>query len=120
MVHVLKRDHDPALDVFHDGIAELHHEGRLVGHVATTLSTMWSPGRPLTRQDWVWLLVIWADGERERPFEDYPPWTSVTEILGGSLTWDEGSHRGTYVVSWLPQSEREAAWSGLGISHRDF
>ena len=41
-------------------------------------------------------------------------------MLGGALVWDEGPHRATYVVSWLPQSEREAAWATLGISHSDF
>ena len=119
---MLKRVHDPQLDIFDRGIAVLRNadDGAVAGHVATTLSTMRSPGRPLSRQDWVWLVIVWSDGHRDRRIEDYPPWTIVSEIQAGRLIWDEGAHSGTYNVEWLPPDERDAAWSTLGISRDDF
>jgi hypothetical protein len=117
---VLKRVHDPALDIFDRGIAVLRRDDQVAGHVATTLSSMWSPSRPLSRQDWVWLLIVWADGDRERPVEDYPPWSIVREIQAGRLTWEDGDHAGVYRVEWVPGDEREAAWRELGISLDDF
>ena len=78
---MLKRDHGPALDPFSKSLAALHVDGVLAGHVSTALTTMWSPDRPLTIPDQVWLTVVWCDGERERPLEDHPPWTVVTEVL---------------------------------------
>jgi hypothetical protein len=61
-----------------------------------------SPSRPLTTQQWVWFIVVWADGERERLFEDYPPWTAVAEIRSGVFVWESGPHKGEYAVGWLP------------------
>ena len=81
---------------------------------------MWSPSRPFTRQDWVWLLIVWANGSREWPIEDYPPWTIVNEIQRGNLSWDEGDHQGTYDVEWVPQSQRQEVRAVLGISLDDF
>jgi len=48
---VLKRAHDPDLDVFDKGVAVLLQNDQVLGHVATELTTMWSPSRPLTVQD---------------------------------------------------------------------
>ena len=117
---MLKRDHDPALDVFDKGTAVLRQGDVVAGHIASTLSTMWSPSRPFTRQDWIWLLIVWTNGDRERPIEDYPPWSIVKEICDGVLTWDEGDHRGTYSVEWLPADQTPATWTALGISLEDF
>lgn len=113
---MLKRDHDPALDVFDRGCLVLRRDGRVAGHIATTLSSFWSPSRPFTKQDWVWLVVVWSNGDRERPLEDYPPWTVVDEIRKGAFTWDEGdAHRGQYSAEWLPDGERQEQWAALGI-----
>ncbi len=117
---MLKRDHDPALDIFDQGIAVLWQGDDVAGHVATTLSTFWSPGRPLTRQDWVWLLIVWSDGAREYPFEDYPPWTTRREIQAGFLTWDQGDREGTYRAVWVPDDQRQSEWARLGIAVTDF
>lgn len=118
---VLKRVHDPDLDVFDKGVAVLRQNGQVVGHVAAELSTMWSLSRPLTVQDQVWLMVLWSNGDRERHIEDYPPWTIVKEIQVGNLMWDEhDTHRGVYSVEWLPENERSAAWLTLGIAPDDF
>jgi hypothetical protein len=65
-------------------------------------------------------VVVWANGDRERPLEDYPPWTIVKELQDGRLTWDEGDHRGTYSVEWLPADQSRATWSDLGITLDDF
>ena len=118
---MLKRAHDPDLDVFDKGVAVLRQNDQVVGHVATELSTMWSPSRPLTVQDQVLLMVLWSNGDRKRHIEDYPPWTIVKEIQDGTLMWDEhDAHRGVYSVEWLPENERSTAWSTLGIAPGDF
>jgi len=40
----------------------------------------------LSQQRWVWFIVVWANGVRERSFEDYAPWTAVREIESGTFT----------------------------------
>ena len=62
---------DPRLGPFDGGVAELRRGGEVRGHLSTTVSTSWSPGRPLARQWWVWFEVAWSDGVREVPVEDY-------------------------------------------------
>jgi hypothetical protein len=118
---MLKHDHDSALDVFDQGCLVLRRNGQKAGHVATALSTFWSPGRPFTMQDWVWFIVVWSNGERERSFEDYPPWTFVNEIQNGVFVWHDGnSHSGEYSAEWLPDSERQEKWAELGVTLSDF
>ena len=117
---MLKRERDPALDVFKGGCLTLWRDGELAGHVATSLGTFWSPGRPLTIQQQVWLIVVWPDGEREDSFEDYPPWGIVTEIQTGTFTWDDGPRGGTYAATWVPEAESAATWEDLGVSLSDF
>jgi hypothetical protein len=119
-VVVLKHAHDPSLDIFDQGIAVLRRGDEIAGYVVTKLSTMWAPSPPFTRQDWVWLVIVWANGTRERPIEDYPPWTIVNEIQGGILSWGEGDHQGTYDVEWVPDSQRQEVRAVLGISRDDF
>ena len=115
---MLRREHDPALDVFDKGCLVLRRDGEVTGHVGTTLGTFWSTSRPLTWQQWVWFKVVWADGVVEDSFEDYPPWTVVTEVLNGTFTWDEkGPHRGEHTAEWLPDGE--SRWPELGITLSD-
>lgn len=85
---------DPSLDVFRDGVAVLRREGQVAGHVATPVKTFWAPlGFSRRRQWWVWYIVVWADGAREQPGEDYPPWTAVREMQSGTFSWDEDGAR---------------------------
>lgn len=117
----LRRERDPALDAFDGGCLTLSREGQTVGHVATTLSSFWSPGRPLTMQQWVWLVVVWADGEKEWAEEDYPPLSSVREIGDGVFEWPHaGPRSGSYDVAWVPEDEIEARWAELGVTLEDF
>jgi hypothetical protein len=113
---------DPALDPVRGGVAVLRRDGELAGHVATKVTTFWAPfSFSLRRQWWVWYIVVWANGERERAEEDYPPWIVVTEMQSGIFTWDaDDLHQGQYAVEWLPESEREAVLADLGIAHDDF
>ncbi|MFK4804647.1 hypothetical protein ACI3KX_02155 [Microbacterium sp. ZW CA_36] len=113
---------DASLDPFRDGIAVLTRDGKVEGHVASTVGTFWSPSRPFTKQWWVWLTVVWSNGDRERPFEDYPPcWTTVGELKIGRFEWtDEGIHWGDYNAEWLPSEERARVRQELLISGDDF
>ncbi len=112
---------DPAIERFRDGLARLSREGQFAGHAATHLTTLWSPSRPLQRQWWVWTIVVWADGTRERPIEDYPPWTLVTEMNDGYLDWDEWTPRGgRYTVEWVPDEEAARIRQQLAITADDF
>jgi hypothetical protein len=118
---VLKRDRDPSLDVFDRGCFVLRRDDEAAGYVATSLGTFWSPSRPLTIQQSVWLMVVWTGAEEEEPsFEDYPPWTVVSEIKSGYVTWDDGPRRGTYTATRLSDPESVAKWAELGITPDDF
>jgi hypothetical protein len=109
---------DPLVEPFRDGLGELRLNDELAGHVATSVGEFWSPGRPLRRQWWVWLVVVWADGTRERSREDYPPWTYVTEMTDGYFTWEESDVR--YDFRWLPASEAQSQRDALGIKSEHF
>lgn len=72
-------------------------------------------------QDWVWMIVVWADGDREDPIEDYPPWSYVSEVRSGVFVHEgPGPRRGEYVVEWLPADASEAQWASLGVRPEDF
>lgn len=72
--------------MFDDGVFELSDDTGVVGHLSTVIERAWSPFR---RHHQVWLLVTWADGRRERIFEDYQPWTAVRELQSGTLCWGD-------------------------------
>lgn len=113
---------DPALDPFRGGVAVLRRDGQVAGHVATTVTTFWAPlSFSRRRQWWVWFIVVWADGHRELPDEDYPPWTVVREMQSGTFSWDQDdAYRGDYTVEWLPEEARQAMLSALNIGPDDF
>jgi hypothetical protein len=113
---------DPALNPFRGGVAVLTRDGEVAGHVATNVKTFWAPfSFSLRRQWWVWYVVVWANGDRERSEEDYPPWSVVAEMQSGTFTWDaDDVHHGHYAVGWLTNSERDAALVDLGIERDDF
>ena len=72
-------------------------------------------------QDWVWLLVVWADGDRELPLEDYPPWSAVAELRSGVFAHDApGPRHGEYGVERLDPAAAAARWAALGIRVEDF
>lgn len=115
----LRRERDPDLDPFRGGIAVLLEEdGTTAGYVATIVEEFWSPFRPLTWQERVWLLITWSDGRRERIEEDYPPWISVSEMRQGRLELERGpgGEPATFRVRWLEGDDREEAWSAHGIT----
>lgn len=104
-----------------DGVGELRLDGELVGYVATSLSDFWSHSRPRHRQWWVWLIVVWADGTREYPCEDYPPWTYVTEMTAGYFIWESnGARDGRYEFAWLSATDAHVQRMRLGIRPEDF
>ncbi|HEX2895623.1 MAG TPA: hypothetical protein VHO29_16595 [Marmoricola sp.] len=97
------------LAIFDRGVFELSDSRDVVGHVATLVERVWSPFR---RHHQVWLLITWADGRRERVFEDYQPWTAVSELRSGALSW-EGLE---LAVRQLDADERTTAWDLYGIT----
>lgn len=111
---------DATLDPFDGGVGVLTSGGEVVGHVATTLSRMWSPSSPLRWQWWVWYIVVWADGTRERSAEDYPPFLAVNEMKSGCLELVATSHDGRYDFAWLSPDDAAATRDRLGIADRDF
>lgn len=114
-------DPDPSIEPFRGGVGVLTRDGEFAGHVATSVSEFWSPGRPRHRQWWVWLIVVWADRTRERSREDYPPWTYVAEMKDGYFAWEEGGARdGRYDFAWLPATEAQDQRERLGIKAEDF
>ena len=108
-------DPDPRAEPFRDGVAALIRDGAPAGHLVSTLTTFWSPSRPLHRQWWVWFVIIWADGCREPPQEDYPPWSVVSEMDDGYLEVDAGDHSGRYDVTWLADREAHRVRRDLGV-----
>lgn len=113
----------PDLTPFEGGLAELLLDGTVVGHVAMEVSTFSSPSSPFRRQPWVWLVVVWQDGTKERSVEDYPPWSYVEEISTGRFEWIGGTNpgrHGTYDTRWLGVGEAKEARERLGITLSDF
>lgn len=107
---------DPALDQFRQGIAGLFDEDTLVGHVATVVEPFWGLGAPVRIQERVWLLVTWIDGRREQLLEDYPPWTSVTELREGHFVWPDPRGDIDFTTRWLTGAEQQQAWQRWGIT----
>lgn len=121
MIRRTPPDPDTSLDPFVDGLGVLSRDGFIAGHVATVRTefhTLFSR----KMQWWIWSLVIWSDGTRERPEEDYPPWTSVTAMKNGYLDVlsQSAARAGRYNVEWLSPDEARAGWAKLGISQADF
>ena len=120
---MLKPPHpDPMLEPLRGGVAELLRDREVAGHVATQVTTFWAPFTfSLRRRWWVWYVVVWSDGQRERPEEDYPPWNVVRDMAAGRFVWDENdSHRGEYSVEWLDDEDRQPTLDRLGIRPDDF
>ena len=114
---------DVVLDRFRGGVAELRRGAELAGHVASEIGSFRSICWPFSSQPQVWLVVVWADGTKQRAVEDYPPWSHVRELDAGRLEWIEGPDRtrhGTYEARWLSESEAKLVRESLGITLADF
>lgn len=113
---------DASLDVFDRGVGVLTLDGEVVGHVATSRSWFWSPFSPLRKQWWIWYIVIWADGVRERSAEDYPPFIAAEEMKRGSLEVlaDDATRSGTFDFEWLSSADGEIVRRDLDIQDSDF
>jgi hypothetical protein len=114
---------DPTLDPFDDGLAVLYRDGAVAGHIATSLGTFWSPFQPFSRHWWVWAVVVWNDGTKERSEEDYAPWTFVADMTSGTYEWagpTDDPRTGIYSIEWVPEEEARHVRDQLGIRREDF
>lgn len=107
---------DSDLAPFVDGLAVLKYNGKVVGHIATTVSKFWSPFSPLSLHWWVWSVIVWKDGTKERAIEDYEPWSYVKEMKGGKLSWNGM----VFDIEWLPKNKAKQQYIKLGIKSVDF
>lgn len=107
---------DPSLTKFNDGLAILNNQGEVAGHIATSVGKFWSPFSPFSRQWWVWSVIVWKDGTKERALEDYPPWSYVKEMQGGKLSWNDK----TFSIEWLPPEKAKLKKKELDIKPEDF
>lgn len=101
----------------------ISQDGQRVGHVATSLAHFRTPFPPITPQPWVWLVVVWADGVKERAVEDDPPWSDVAEIRQGYFEWlgsSRADRAGRYEIEWVPPEQARAERERLGIRLEDF
>lgn len=126
---------DPELRAYDHGVGTLSVNGELKGHLASVLGEMKFP----SRQPWPWFVIVWADGTKEHPFEDYGPgWHTVRELDAGHLDYFgpsvpgqtrflwmtfHHSHSGppcAYDFAWLPADEAAEKWAELGLVDSDF
>ncbi|MBO0607561.1 hypothetical protein [Myceligenerans salitolerans] len=114
---------DPTLDPFRGGVAILRRDGEFQGHVASEVTHFFA--RPRNRW-WVWFVIAWADGTKDRLIEDYPPWSYVTEMrqglfdYAGSMLMTDKARIGVYEVEWVPASEAARVRAEAGIRLEDF
>jgi hypothetical protein len=107
----------PDILMFDDGLAVMIRDGKQVGHIATSLSKFWSPFRPLSLQWWVWFIIVWEDGTKERSVEEYEPWCYVNEMRDGKITWEDDV---TYSLEWVPKDKVQSLYKKLNIKSEDF
>ncbi|MFK4113116.1 hypothetical protein ACI2K6_00635 [Microbacterium sp. NPDC006705] len=126
---------DDTLQAYDRRIGALVIEDQVVGHVASVVREMRFP----SRQRWLWFTVVWPDGSRELPFEDYGPgWHTVRELEAGYLAYHLqstvherrllGRHwlsarwgaSQTFGVRWLEGDVAARRWLELGLRDEDF
>lgn len=114
---------EPALAPFRGGVAILRRDDKFCGHIASEVSQF--QARPRNGW-WVWFVILWVDGTKDRLIEDYAPWTYVTEMqqgfidyAGGMLMMDK-TRAGVYDVEWVPVSEAARVRAEVGIRLEDF
>ncbi len=126
---------DPELRSYDHGLGTLRFDGEVEGYLASILGKMRFP----SAQFWPWFVVVWVDGAKENPFEDYGPnWWTVRELdagyfqhYGPSVRRDQRFFwkRIKYSVpgplrrfdfEWLPPAEAASKWQELGLVDSDF
>jgi hypothetical protein len=126
---------DTGLATYQHGLGTLHVDGELRGYLASVVGEMSIPNH----QPWLWFVVVWRDGTKEFPFEDYgPKWPTIRELDAGYLdhfepsTTTEGRFLGfrsvqsrpgppcRYEFAWLPAAEAATKWQQLGLVEEDF
>jgi hypothetical protein len=113
---------DVAFDPFDGGVGVLSRDGVRTGHVATVLGKYHGLFDRQWRW-WIWYIVVWEDGTRERSQEDYEPYLAMQEIRAGYLHVDvasEKSRAGRHDFLWLPREAWQATRTRLGIRDSDF
>lgn len=127
---------DPTLRAYDHGVGELRFKGELRGYLASAVGEIKFPGR----SPWPWFVLVWADGTKERSFEDYgPDWLTVRKLESGYFDHREeviteerrgwfgfttsriayGAPR-RYDFVWLPAADAAAKWIELGLQESDF
>lgn len=127
---------DPTLACYDHRVATMSLDGEVRGYLACVVGAH----RTLTSaamRPWPWFRVVWADGRREPPEEDYGPgWDLVRELDAGHLDYQDGPsqvrhgwlwdtwvrpHSTTrYAIDWLDPEESAAVWERLGLTDDDF
>lgn len=126
---------DPELAAYDHAVGELRVAGELRGHLASVVTSMTFPAR----QPLPWFVVVWKDGRKENPFEDYGPgWYTIRELDKGFFDHREPSvdqvkivlgFRVRYRVEGapvcfdylrLPADQAATRWAELGLSDSDF
>ena len=124
---------DPGLAAYQHGLGTLRVDGELRGYLASIVGTM------QFQQPWPWFVVVWIDGTKEFPFEDYgPKWWTVRELDAGYFdhfepsTKSEGRFLGfrtmqsklgppcRYEFAWLQAAEAATKWQQLGLVDEHF
>jgi hypothetical protein len=127
---------DPQLRAYDQGVGTLKVGGVLKGHLASVVGQITFP----TPSPWPWFVIVWTDGTKEPPFEDYGPgWYTVRELEAGVLDHFGPSirleRRGlfgrrvnatrtgprcVFEFAWLPRDEAAAMWRELSLADSDF
>lgn len=130
---------DPTLARLDHGLAELRVDGDVRAYLACVVTRLGARG---DGGPWPWFVVVWPDGYKEDPEEDYGPgWEIVRELDAGVFTYGARpslERRKTvlgmttmtcrercldeiqYDVRWLEPAEAAATWARLGLEDSDF
>ena len=99
---------DPRLDPFREAVWQLPRDGRMVGHLISSVGPMRSFPALWVKRESMWFGIVWSDGEHERYLGDYGPrWYTVAELEQGFY---EDEERGRLDARPLAGVERDALW----------
>lgn len=125
--------YEPDLSQYHGGVGVLSIDGNVAGHLAAQVSKIMFP----SRSPWLWFIVVWPDGRKERSFDDYgPAWVTARELDAGYLEYytpstirksrifkiryEQTGIRQRYDFEWLGPAAAATKWEELGLSTEDF